>query len=81
MLKQERDNIRDWPRSDYLTQSKITEKMRAIIIDWLMDVHRKWKLKPQSLFLAVSIIDRYLKASLLHKNVFNNIFRSIHDQL
>jgi len=35
--------------------------MRAILIDWLTDVHLKFKLKPETLFLTVNIIDRYLE--------------------
>ena len=42
------------------TQKFINRKMRAILIDWLIDVHKKYKLKPETMFLTVSIIDRYL---------------------
>jgi len=34
--------------------------MRAILIDWLVDVHLRFKLQPQTLFLTVNILDRYL---------------------
>lgn len=34
--------------------------MRAILVDWLVDVHIKFKLVPETLFLAVNILDRYL---------------------
>ena len=34
--------------------------MRAILIDWLIDVHKKYKLKPETMYLTVNIIDRYL---------------------
>ena len=42
------------------TQKFINRKMRAILIDWLIDVHKKYKLKPETLYLTVNIIDRYL---------------------
>lgn len=35
--------------------------MRAILIDWLIEVHLKFKLLPETLFLTVNIIDRYLE--------------------
>lgn len=35
--------------------------MRAILIDWLVDVHLKFKLVPETLYLAVNIIDRYIE--------------------
>ena len=41
-------------------QADINEKMRAILIDWIIDVHFKFKLKSDTLFLTVWLIDRYL---------------------
>lgn len=42
-------------------QTDINEKMRGILIDWLVEVHLKFKLLPETLFLAVNLIDRYLE--------------------
>lgn len=42
-------------------QKDINEKMRAILIDWLIDVHLRFKLVPETLFLTTYIIDRYLE--------------------
>ena len=33
--------------------------MRRVLIDWLIQVHMKFKLKPETLFIAVNLIDRY----------------------
>ncbi len=44
-------------------QSDINEKMRAILVDWLVDVHLKFKLVNETLFLTVNLIDRYLEKS------------------
>mmetsp|Transcript_12563 Transcript_12563/g.17339 ORF Transcript_12563/g.17339 Transcript_12563/m.17339 type:complete len:85 (-) Transcript_12563:72-326(-) len=35
--------------------------MRAYLIDWLAELHFKFKMKPETFYLTVSIIDRYLK--------------------
>ena len=43
------------------TQTHINEKMRAILVDWLVEVHMKFKLSPETLFLTVNLIDRYLE--------------------
>ena len=40
-------------------QSDINGRMRAILIDWLIEVHMKFKLVPETLYLCVNIIDRY----------------------
>jgi cyclin B len=42
-------------------QVHVNAKMRAILVDWLVDVHKKYKLRPETLFLAVNLIDRYLE--------------------
>uniref|UniRef100_A0A7S4G1J6 Cyclin N-terminal domain-containing protein n=1 Tax=Eutreptiella gymnastica TaxID=73025 RepID=A0A7S4G1J6_9EUGL len=50
-----------WPSPDYMArQDDINEKMRAILVDWLVDVHLKFKLLPETLYLAASLIDRFL---------------------
>lgn len=47
---------------DYMSrQSDINDKMRAILIDWLVDVHLKFKLMPETLYLTVHLIDRFLE--------------------
>lgn len=42
-------------------QSDINHRMRAILIDWLIDVHLKYGLVPQTMYIAVNLIDRYLE--------------------
>ncbi|XP_010526843.1 PREDICTED: cyclin-B2-1-like isoform X2 [Tarenaya hassleriana] len=47
--------------ADYITQQfDINEKMRAILIDWLIEVHDKFDLMNEMLFLTVNLIDRFL---------------------
>ncbi len=48
-------------------QNDINEKMRGILIDWLVDVHIKFKLRPETLFLTVNLIDRYLEKVTVHR--------------
>lgn len=42
------------------SQPEINEKMRAILIDWLIEVHQKFELNPETLYLTINIVDRYL---------------------
>lgn len=42
-------------------QTHINERMRAILVDWLVEVHLKFKLVPETLYLTVNLIDRYLE--------------------
>jgi len=49
-------------------QADITEKMRAILVDWLVDVHLKFRLLPETLFLCVDILDRFLEQKVVSRS-------------
>jgi G2/mitotic-specific cyclin-B, other len=42
-------------------QGYINERMRSILVDWLVEVHLKFKLVPETLYLTVNLIDRFLE--------------------
>ncbi|KAI8076870.1 cyclin-like protein [Halteromyces radiatus] len=45
----------------YITiQHEVTWRMRAVLIDWVIEIHYIFQLLPETLFLAVNIIDRFL---------------------
>jgi len=49
------------PEPNYLAaQPDINAKMRGILVDWLVEVHSKYKMHNETLYLTVNIIDRYL---------------------
>lgn len=51
---------------DYMPlQTDINSKMRSILIDWLVEVHRKFELMPESLYLTINIVDRYLSMKIV----------------
>ena len=41
-------------------QIEINNKMRAIVVNWLIDVHDRFKLLPDTLFLGIIFFDRYM---------------------
>jgi cyclin B len=49
-------------------QTDINESMRAILVDWLIDVHAKFKLLPETLYLTVNLIDRYLTKKTVQRS-------------
>jgi len=63
ILRKMRERERRWqPRSDFLEkQPQVSPRMRGILIDWLVDVHKKYKLRPETLFLAANLIDSFLE--------------------
>ncbi|KAF8118787.1 hypothetical protein N665_0002s0096 [Sinapis alba] len=48
-------------------QTDVNEKMRAILIDWLLEVHIKFELNLETLYLTVNIIDRFLSVKAVPK--------------
>ncbi|XVF20715.1 hypothetical protein REPUB_Repub12eG0027000 [Reevesia pubescens] len=46
-------------------QFDINEKMRAILIDWLIEVHYKFDLMDETLFLTINLIDRFLERCIV----------------
>jgi hypothetical protein len=50
------------------SQDDINSKMRAILIDWLVDVNLKFKLLPQTLFLTINLIDRFLSQTVVKRS-------------
>ena len=51
-------------------QDDINEKMREILVEWLVEIHFKFHLLPETLFLTINIMDRYLqKIKIKRKNL------------
>lgn len=54
------------PNPDYMKmQAELQWSMRGILIDWLLEVHIKFHLLPETLYLAVNIIDRFLSEKVI----------------
>jgi len=54
------------PNHQYMEhQPDLEWKMRGILVDWLIEVHTRFRLLPETLFLAVNIIDRFLSAEIV----------------
>ena len=41
-------------------QQFINTRMRSILVDWLVELHLQFKFVPETLYLTVNILDRYL---------------------
>lgn len=51
------------PSPDYMShQAELEWKMRGILVDWLVQVHARFHLLPETLFLTINFIDRFLTA-------------------
>lgn len=49
------------PNPEYMAdQRELDWPQRALLIDWIIEVHQKLHLLPETLFLAINIIDRFM---------------------
>lgn len=56
-------------RPNYLAGQEITGNMRAILIDWLVQVQMKFKLLQETMYMTVAIIDRFLQNNKVTKKM------------
>jgi len=60
LLREEQKGINPMVVYNYMVdQNEINEQMRGVLIDWLIDVHHKFKFRDETLFMTILIIDRY----------------------
>ncbi|KAG9098404.1 G2/mitotic-specific cyclin [Ceratobasidium sp. 370] len=58
--------IRTMPSPVYMkSQPDLSWDMRGILMDWLIQVHSRFRLLPETLFLATNIIDRFLSLRIV----------------
>jgi len=48
-------------KKDFLKNCNVNGKMRAVLIDWLIEVHHQFKLLQETLYMTIFLIDRYLQ--------------------
>lgn len=54
------------PKPDYMDQQdELQWKMRGILNDWIIEVHSKFRLLPETLLIATNLIDRFLSKRLV----------------
>ncbi|KAF2199751.1 hypothetical protein GQ43DRAFT_105166 [Delitschia confertaspora ATCC 74209] len=46
-------------------QAEIQWSMRSVLMDWLVQVHHRFTLLPETLFLSVNYVDRFLSAKVV----------------
>lgn len=48
-------------------QPDINDRMRGILVDWLVEVHLKFRLHADTLFLTINIVDRVLERTAVYR--------------
>lgn len=54
------------PDPNYLEwQRNLRPKMRSILVDWMVEVHLKFRLLPETLYLSINIMDRFMSREMV----------------
>lgn len=54
------------PAVDYMpSQPQINHKMRSILVDWLIEVHHKFRLRYETLYITVRLLDLFLSKQVV----------------
>ena len=65
----EENNLKIRPKYGYMENQKdINKEMRAILIDWLIEVHYKANLKIETLYRTIWIIDTFLTYTIIMRS-------------
>ncbi|RSH81279.1 uncharacterized protein EHS24_008721 [Apiotrichum porosum] len=78
-----RDEIIKWmlemetqtqPSTDLIDQQpEIEWHMRPFLIDFIVEMHEQWRLRPEVLYLAVNIVDRYCSRRVVYRRHYQLI--------
>lgn len=67
----EQNKITTKPEFGYLdNQNEINIEKRAILVNWIIEIHFHFQLRPETLFLSIWIIDTYLSNHFISLNYF-----------
>lgn len=48
--------------------TEVKDTSRAFLVEWIIDVHRKFRLMPETLYVTVFLIDHYLSLQQIKKS-------------
>ena len=66
-----KDEIKFQVAANYLSKvqlpTEVKDTSRAFLVEWVIDVHRKFRLLSETLYVAVFLIDRFLSLKQIKK--------------
>ena len=54
--------------SEVQSSKEVKDTSRAFLVEWIIDVHRKFRLVPETLYVTVYLIDRFLSLKQIKKS-------------
>jgi hypothetical protein len=55
-------------KADFLEGRSVNHKMRTILVDWLVQVHGRFQLLPETLYLTLQILDQFLQIDQVQRS-------------
>lgn len=46
----------------------MTPRMRSVLVDWIVNVHAQFRLLPETLYLGISVMDRFFQTDAISKD-------------
>lgn len=53
---------------EFESQVEISQKMRSILVDWMVSVTEKFDFRDETFFLSLNLLDRYISLNTVRKN-------------
>ena len=70
-LLEDEKNLKFKPNFEYMNQQQdLNLNMRSILVDWLIEVHQKFKFREETLYQTIWIIDTYLSMETIQRQKF-----------
>lgn len=55
-------------KKHYMKDTNLKPRMRTILVDWLFQVHHRFQLMQETLYLTIAILDRFLQANTVTRS-------------
>ena len=59
-LEEDRLRVPSTYLEDVQDRTEVKDTSRAFLVEWIIDVHRKFRLNSETLYVTVFLIDRFL---------------------
>lgn len=56
------------------SQRDVLPKMRAVLVDWMNEVHQQYHFVQETFHMSISILDRYLQVSKSPMAILHHLF-------
>jgi cyclin B len=52
----------------FALQTDMSPRIRAVLVDWIIEIHLKYKMQPLTLWMIINVFDRFLATTFMSRN-------------